>query len=155
MTKSSTVWKRDTDNVFQEEIFDPSLPIQTRDGKKAILFSSEGDSLIAFVEKGQSHPSSGGIWALRVYNVNGKYFGSTGADSCVDLINCPPTKVKKEGWVNIHRMFCDNVDSKTHLARQSGIYKSRKFAVNAAVASNKRGVPLPVATVKIEWEEEQ
>jgi len=132
--------------------FDPTLPVQTRDGKKVQILSTEGDSLIAYVEKGQSHPCSGGVWALRVYNVNGKYFGSTGADSCVDLINCPPTKVKKEGWVNIYKRYSNPLELGV---RTGGVFKSEELAKEAAYVAHHARNPLPIATVKIEWEEEQ
>ncbi len=141
------------------EAFDPTKPCQTRDGRRVTMFSSEDDSLIAFVERGQHHPASGGKWALRVYNINGKYFGSEGADSCVDLVNIP-TKVKKEGWVNIYpaynapKWYGESLPIQK-IARQSGIYKTKGDAHREAVKAHGNGVPLPVATVKIEWEEEQ
>ena len=144
------------DQTIKNAVLDPSKPVMTRDGKKVTILSTEGDSLIAFVEKGQSHPSSGGLWALRVYNVNGKYFGSTGADSCVDLVNCPPTKVKKEGWVNIYPVKETSHHYKHHVkVHQSGVYVCKQSAVSAAVRANKMNTPFPVDTVKIEWEEEQ
>jgi len=139
-------------SIISEEFlkkFDPSKPVQTRDGKKVIIRSSEDDSLTAFVETGQSHPCSGGVWALRVYNINGKYFSSAGADSCVDLINIP-TKVKKEGWVNIYKAKVGYYKS---IAFQSGVYGTRIEADEACLNAHKNGVPLPVDTVKIKWEE--
>ena len=146
--------------------FDPTKSVQTRDGRKAEIIGKweghrawhevgiEFEKLMVCVKVEPKR------WKLRTYHPDGRFFIFADEElyntpfTGDDLVNIP-TKIRKEGWVNIHRMAYDSFDSQTHLARQSGVYKTRIAADKACLKAHENGVPLPVATVKIEWEEEQ
>ena len=91
-------------------------------------------------------------WVFRLYCANGSFY--KGMPCGDDLINSPPKKIRKEGWVNIYPYKCSS-SFMSRIAHTGGIHKTRKLADEACLRANKNGIPLPVATIKIEWEEEQ
>lgn len=127
--------------------FDPSKPVQTRDGRKVEILRTPASLNIAFIED-ENNPSK---WVLRTFHKNGSFLhGYTSGD---DLVNCPPTKVRKEGWILVFPHIACNYTST--IGRQSGIYKSFEDAKTKADKHGDLGYEYPVAIAKVEWEEEQ
>ena len=134
---------------------DLSLPVQTRDGREVIVHKirERARQIIAFI-KDEINPDK---WVLRIFHDDGSFF-----DPCIefkcgdDLVNCPPKKVKKEGWVNIYkRSPYEDQFGKKRTARVSDAYETAAAAKEGARLAVIKGVPNYVKTVKIEWEEEQ
>lgn len=80
-------------------MFDPTKPVQTRDGRKAVIYTTEGIT--------QSRPIVGEIWnvgteegEVRRWLPDGKYTGNPNYEK-LDLINVPE-KIKLTGWVNVY-----------------------------------------------------
>jgi len=157
MRKVSTVWKQDTDNVSREDVpktFDPSLPVKTRDGRKVEILRVQPISMriLAFIED-EHNPTK---WVLRTFYYDGCFYCQSANDTMIcgdDLINCPPTKVRKEGWVNIYPVLLKYFPLR--IANTSGVYATRIEADEVCLKAHRHGVPLPAATVKIEWEQKQ
>lgn len=133
--------------------FDPTKPCQTRDGRKVeILRVGVIDMRItAFVED-ETNPSK---WVLRTYHCGGWFLCPVSnmiESFCADDLVNVPAKVKREGWVNIYKIQPYGPPKMS--VRTGGVYSSKIDAHRGAVHANSLGTPLPVATVKIEWEEE-
>jgi hypothetical protein len=70
--------------------FDPTKPVQTRDGRPAeIVYTFPDGSLLAVIDKDSSYR----------LNSHGRYWGGT-QTSKLDLVNIPPAKHKS--WVNFY-----------------------------------------------------
>jgi hypothetical protein len=104
--------------------FDPTKPVQTRNGQKARIICTDRVSL--------THPIIAlvGEACCLIYTVSGTYY-SDGTPSLNDLINIP---TKREGWVNVYDGF------------GASLWASES-------AANKNADPARIACVRIEWEE--
>jgi len=131
-------------------MFDPTKPCQTRDGREVqVLRQGVIDTRLTAFIKDEHNPDK---WVLRTYHPDGRFYWNLNAKPIFcgdDLVNVP-TKVKREGWVNIYS-YADSEKS----AHQSGVWRRKKDALKSVERASKCGVTRPVATVKIEWEEEQ
>lgn len=139
------------DQTIKNAVLDPTLPVCTRDGRRVEILRQTRTHITAFIEY-ETNPSR---WQMRTFHNDGTYyFGIPCGD---DLVNVPTKKVKKEGWVNIYSNVLEGQPEvkERPIARQSGIYKTKVDAHRAVIKANLNGVPFPVATAKIEWEEEQ
>ena len=152
------------DQTIKTNGFDPSLPVMTRDGRKAIFLERRSEqyddglhtSIIAFI-KDEHNPDK---WVLRTFCYDGRFF--VYADEELydmicgdDLVNCSSTKVKKDGWINIYTTNSVGMKYLFKIAHQSGVYKTRAEAEQKACDLINRNGPGPNATIRIEWEEEQ
>lgn len=80
-------------------MFDPTKPVQTRDGRKAVIHTTEGMS--------ENFPLVGEVicdgneTAPRTWTRKGAYTDNIHWESPFDLINVPE-KIKLTGWVNVY-----------------------------------------------------
>ena len=132
---------------FRKE-FDPALPFQTRDGREAKLCENLPNGSISVFVKDCLNP---GGWRLITYPSNGSMFFDLQCGN--DLVNTPPKKIKKEGWINIYPCSNNTGLSPDLIARQSGVFNNKESAEKWATAY--QYAPHPAATIKIEWEEEE
>ena len=137
-------------------LFDPTKPVQTRDGRRAIVVRMlDKEHFMALVarESGDLLEMQGGI--IKTYHYNGEFLYK--AQCGDDLINFPPIKVNRKGWVNIYSSFPYKgaLDKKKRIARVSDAYETAAAAKEGARIAALRGVSWYTKTVKIEWEEEQ
>ena len=142
--------------------FDPSLPVMTRDGRKAIVLERRSEqyddglhtSIIAFI-KDEHNPDK---WVLRTFYYDGRFYCPTSnmhISMCGDDLVNVPIKVKKDGWINIYTTNSVGMKYLFKIAHQSGVYKTRAEAGQKACDLINRNGPAPNATIRIEWEEEQ
>lgn len=130
---------------------DITKPVQTRDGRQVEIYSRNDTSFVAFVQ-GRDSPDQ---YTLRTYYNNGSYSSYHACGD--DIINCPPTKVKKAGWVVIwptSKFYGGNPEKIKHT---SGVFSTYNAAVDVAMRAKAMSIGLGdrYSIVKIEWEEEQ
>ena len=127
--------------------FDPTLPVKTRDGRRALIhevFNDGTKRFSAFIED-EINPTK---WVFMTYHHSGMFY--FGVPCGNDLVNVPK-KVKKEGWVNVYKVT--GICKGGLIGRQSGIFDTKERAEKWA--THYENSPHIYATVKIEWEEEQ
>lgn len=110
--------------------FDPTKPVQTRDGRKARILTTERNlvaNIVVLLDDGE----------LYAVNSRGYYGSHTEEEHPMDLVNIP---AKRKVWVNVH--------SYRSLTSVAGPYDTREEADKAAARYDTR-----VACVEIEWEE--
>ena len=150
-------------SIISEEFrkkFDPTKPVQTRDGRKVEILRVKpvSMSILAFIED-EHNPSK---WVLRTFCYNGRFFAYADEElydniTGDDLVNIPTT-ARKEGWMNIYPLKPATLTLSYYegmLTHASSIYKTRIEADKACLRAHRNGVPLPAATIKVEWEEEK
>ena len=139
------MWARD-------KIFDPSLSIQTIDGREAKIYETlPSGAIAAFIQK-NLHSNE---WVLQIFHKDGRTHPTHRLQelACVDDLVNIKAKVKKEGWILIYP-----TESRSWLGvigRQTGIYKTKAAAETKVCALMNIKSPLPVDIVKVEWEEEE
>jgi hypothetical protein len=123
-------------------MLDLTKPIRTRDGREAKFYEKTGKNSFSAFIKDEHNPDK---WVLHIYYSSGRLlFDTPCGDDIVNVVR------KRTGWMNIYKARKGYFKS---IAYQSGVYETREEAVDAYMHANKNGVPLPDATVKIEWEE--
>jgi len=113
--------------------FDPTKPVQTRDGNKARIICSDrlaGQSVVALIEHCGSE-------IIAWFYANGRS-NSDNIDRPGDLVNVPEKHVR---WVNFYHLY----DGGVHTT-----YKSRKEADKGEFVNHNR-----IACKRIEFEEGQ
>jgi len=81
--------------------FDPTKPVQTRNGRKAEIIpcdgfkGDDGETIIARVWESRGHQE------ITCYYDSGLF--SRGHTSCIDLINIPEKPKTIERWVNVYK----------------------------------------------------
>lgn len=84
-------------NETTKKPFDPSKPVQTRDGKPARIHATDLDGSFPIL----ATYYDGNQWRTLRVSPRGKYLSY--AEENLDLINVPPPKVKRDFWLNIHK----------------------------------------------------
>ena len=129
---------------------DPSFPIQTRDGREARIYETlPNGNIAAFIQK-HLHSNE---WVFKIFYKDGRTCSHYRLQELAcgdDLVNISKKKIRKEGWINIYSTGCSQI-----MARQSGIYKYKADVEEKARLLKLAFGPSPIATIKIEWEEEQ
>lgn len=114
--------------------FDPSKPVQTRDGRKARIIAADifgrPHALVALVNNGKMEETL-------TYFTDGRYYSSE--DSPLDLVNIPE---KVERWINVNRSLATPTGTSV-----GGIYFTEAEANRLAQLNR-------IACIKVEWEEE-
>lgn len=111
-------------------MFDPTKPVQTRDGRKATILVTDlmGPypiaARVAISDKQEE---------VCTYHDNGQRL--TWSENLIDLVNI---KVKKEAWINIYS------DEGAHVIR----HPDEEFAKHIGKSSKDY-----ITTIRIEWEE--
>lgn len=118
---------------LEEYLANPSRKVVTRDGRKVRIICTDAKSRYSVIALAESH--DGTTEQFLTLTKNGKYF--EGGPNTNDIYFAPE---KHEGWVNVYR---DMGDSWEYCGR---IYDSEE---EAKVKANN-----PLATIKIEWEEQ-
>lgn len=118
--------------------FDPTKPVQTRDGWPARILCTDfksSKSLVAAIK--YPYPDSE---AIQYYNPDGRVY--LNQESGLDLINVP---VKHTGWMNMYNVNTDYCSIKLHPSKEAA----------DKAASNHHGVPDPkrLACIKVEFTE--
>lgn len=80
--------------------FDPTKPVQTRDGRAAIILSTKGK----YIYRGSAQPivaqiNQNGQWNTMNFTLDGHFYTDT--ESQTDLINIP-VKHKLTGFLNVY-----------------------------------------------------
>lgn len=122
---------------LDEYLKDPSKKVITRDGREVriICTDAKGDEpIVALIYNNNRDEEN-----VYTYNKDGYFYKS---DSCLDLFFTP---TKREGWINIYK---DNITTFT----SSKIHQTEKQA-QEEVSEVLREYGIPIATIKIEWEE--
>ena len=77
--------------------FDPTKPVQTRDGRPARIICTDKDqlqySIVALVR------DLSGVEVAKSYTATGQYHSGAGALSSSDLVNIPE---RREMWLNVY-----------------------------------------------------
>ena len=113
---------------LEEYLKNPSRQVVTRYGKRVRIICTDYKSrkpIIGLVKENEEN--------IFTFTKDGKLL-ENGEKSFVDLFFLP---IKKEGWINIYKPFCD-----------FKIYKTKEGAEKIA-----KGYPDYTKTIKIEWEE--
>ena len=126
---------------LDEYLKNPSQKVVTRDGREVRIictdFLSEMNKpIIALIKEDENKENA---WN---FTQNGKYHLSENKESSKDLFFAP---IKREGWINIYK---DNITTFT----SSKIHQTEKQA-KEEVSEVLREYGIPIASVKIEWEE--
>lgn len=130
-------------NETKTKQFDPTKPVQTRDGRKARIIPCSDIKLnltgeigfIAIVADCEEYAS--------VHHIDGR---SVSLIPCNDLINIP---TKREGWVNVYPPRYGN---SKEIAAHGAVYAAKEHADAMADEANESGIHR-IACVRIEWEE--
>ena len=142
-----------TDKEDRKKAFDPSKPIQTLDGRKAKIYETlPNGTIAAFIQK-HLHSDE---WKFKTYHKDGRTCSPHRLQELAcgdDLVNIPPKKVKKEGWILIYpnksKHWLDVI------GHQTGIYGSEAAAWAKAASAVAARIQRPTDIVKIKWEEEE
>lgn len=128
---------------LDEYLNDPSKKVVTRDGRSARIVctdrvSEQGYSLLALV-------MTDGHECVCTYNTYGEFY-TRDTNHALDLFFAPE---KHEGWVNIYKAGVQKETLGCLVTRYVGssIWPTEEEAKTAAD-------PDPIATIKIEWEEQ-
>ncbi len=85
-------------SMFIKRPFDPTKPVQTRDGRKARIICTDAKGtqpIIALIDDGSYEIE-------RRFCASGSFFVGYGQEDCrTDLINIP-ARIKREYWVNVY-----------------------------------------------------
>lgn len=84
-------------NETTKKPFDPSKPVQTRDGKPARIHATDLDGSFPIL----ATYYDGNQWRTLRVSPRGKYLSY--AEENLDLINVPPPKVKRDFWLAISK----------------------------------------------------
>lgn len=121
---------------FDIEAAKNGAPVCTRDGRPARILCFDRQCpdypIVALFKDNEQEDHE----AIEEYTANGSFFGD-GEESDYDLMMAP---IKHEGWVNVYK------DGNEYYS--GSIYSTEEEAEDNRITDD-----VPVATIKIEWEE--